>query len=224
MVRLCISGDIMLIAQISDIHAAPDNDHLLRLARALAWLTHVQPDALVLTGDLVDGEWRQGYWQIAEQLRQQHYPAFILPGNADDRRLMQTTWHENHWAKNTPADALHFVQDMGGLRLLGLDSTVNKQNFGSVGDHLEWLARQLSDTHGLPALLFLHHPVIASGIPTGLISLSRSSDATGPEYWLLQPGMCTGPQQACLQGFRLIFVAQFARRTRCGSAASRFLR
>ena len=89
----------MLIAQISDIHAAPDNDHLLRTERALAWLTHVQPDVLVLTGDLVDGEWRQGYWQIAEQLRQQHYPAFILPGNADDRRLMQTTWHENHWAK-----------------------------------------------------------------------------------------------------------------------------
>lgn len=166
----------MLIAQISDIHAAPDNDHLLRLERALAWLTHVQPDVLVLTGDLVDGEWLQGYWQIAEQLRQQHYPAFILPGNADDRRLMQTTWHENHWAKNTPADALHFVQDMGGLRMLGLDSTVNKQNFGSVGEHLEWLERQLSDTPALPALVFLHHPVIASGIPTLDESMCRGLD------------------------------------------------
>ena len=166
----------MLIAQISDIHAAADNDHLQRLARALAWLTHVQPDVLVLTGDLVDGEWPQGYVQIAGLLRQQHYPALVLPGNSDDRRLMQTTWHENHRVKNTPADALHFVHDTGALRLLGLDSTVNKQNFGSIEGHLEWLEQQLSDAHALPALLFLHHPVIASGIPTLDESMCRGLD------------------------------------------------
>ncbi len=44
----------MIIAQISDIHAAADNDNLQRLERALAWLATLAPDALVLTGDLAD--------------------------------------------------------------------------------------------------------------------------------------------------------------------------
>ena len=115
--------------------------------------------------------------------------------------------------------------------MLGLDSTVNKQNFGSVGEHLEWLERQLSDTHGLPALLFLHHPVIASGIPTldesmcrGLDKLESILRRNRARILAIAAGHVHRPAAGMFAGFRLIFVAQFARRTRCGSAASRFLR
>ena len=44
----------MLIAQVTDIHAAPGNENLSRFDRALSWLTHLQPDVLVITGDLTD--------------------------------------------------------------------------------------------------------------------------------------------------------------------------
>jgi len=51
----------MIIAQISDIHASPDNDNLSQLERALAWLDIIEPDALVVTGDLIDNDWFEGY-------------------------------------------------------------------------------------------------------------------------------------------------------------------
>ncbi|HHQ5723327.1 TPA: metallophosphoesterase [Klebsiella variicola subsp. variicola] len=45
----------MRIAQVSDIHASPENDHLLRFEQVLTWLTYIRPNVLVLTGDLTDG-------------------------------------------------------------------------------------------------------------------------------------------------------------------------
>ena len=64
----------MIIAQVSDIHAAPDNDNLQRLDRVLRWLDHLQPDLVVLSGDLTEGKWRNGYQQIADRLSQQAAP------------------------------------------------------------------------------------------------------------------------------------------------------
>lgn len=58
----------MLIAQISDIHAAADNDNLSRLDRALAWLDRIAPDVLVLTGDPIDNGEIEGYSAIAARL------------------------------------------------------------------------------------------------------------------------------------------------------------
>ncbi|OAV84676.1 hypothetical protein PTTG_31128, partial [Puccinia triticina 1-1 BBBD Race 1] len=99
----------MLIAQISDIHAAPDNDHLARFDRVLRWLRQLQPDALVLSGDLTDDDWLEGYQQIAARLAEEHYPSLILPGNSDNRRLMRAVWREETGAKDACDDALHAV-------------------------------------------------------------------------------------------------------------------
>ncbi|WP_333849631.1 metallophosphoesterase [Leclercia sp.] len=156
----------MLIAQVSDIHAAPDNDHLARFDRVLGWLAQLQPDVLVLSGDLTDDGWLEGYQQIAARLRQQTYPSLILPGNSDDRRLMRAVWGEDKWAKNGCDGALHAVYDADDLRLIGLDSTVEGQDYGSVTAHLDWLENQLDRADAMPSLLFLHHHVFVSGIPT----------------------------------------------------------
>ncbi len=156
----------MLIAQVSDIHAAPDNDHLARFDRVLGWLAQLQPDVLVLSGDLTDDGWLEGYQQIAARLRQQRYPSIILPGNSDDRHLMRAVWGKDTWAKDAWEGALHVVYEAGGLRLMGLDSTVEGQDYGSVTDHLGWLENQFNRADAMPSLLFLHHHVFASGIPT----------------------------------------------------------
>lgn len=156
----------MLIAQVSDIHASSENDNLQRFDRVLMWLTHLRPDVLVLTGDLTDGHWHEGYKQIAVRLNQQSYPSLVLPGNSDGRRLMRSVWAENKWATDAPAKTLHFIHDVGSLRLIGLDSTVDTHGYGSVTDHLEWLDKQLNEAESLPSLLFMHHHVFRSGIPT----------------------------------------------------------
>ena len=156
----------MLIAQVSDIHASPENNHLHLFKRALGWLAQVNPDVLVLSGDLTDNRWLEGYQHIATCLRQQNYPSLILPGNSDCRRLMQSVWDHNTWAKGTHDGALHFACDRGDLQLVGLDSTVETQEYGSVTEHLGWLGEQLYAADGKPSLLFMHHHVFASGIPT----------------------------------------------------------
>ncbi|WP_338086319.1 metallophosphoesterase family protein [Nissabacter archeti] len=74
----------MIIAQVSDIHAAPDNDNLSRLARALSWLDFIKPDALVLTGDVIDNNWSEGYEKVSACVHNRTWPTFVLPGNADD--------------------------------------------------------------------------------------------------------------------------------------------
>jgi 3',5'-cyclic AMP phosphodiesterase CpdA len=166
----------MLIAQVSDIHASPENNHLDRFDKVLKWLAHLQPDVLVLSGDLTDGHWHEGYEQIAERLCQRPYPSLILPGNSDDRRLMLSVWGENRWSKNTPDGALHAVDHIDGLRLIGLDSTVDSQDYGSVTEHLDWLEKELNNAGNSPTLLFLHHHVFTSGIPTLDDTMCRGLD------------------------------------------------
>ncbi|MRT48157.1 metallophosphoesterase [Raoultella sp. RIT712] len=156
----------MLIAQVSDIHASPDNEHLLRFDRVLTWLAHVRPDALVLSGDLTDDRWLEGYQQIAARLEQLDYPSLILPGNADDRQLMRATWGESRWAQDASTRALHAVHQAGALRLIGLDSTVEGEDYGDLSEHGAWLDSQLHHAGDSPVLLFTHHHLFPSGIPT----------------------------------------------------------
>lgn len=80
----------MLLAQLSDIHAAPDNDNLSRLASALSWLDTLRPDVIVLTGDLVDDSWLAGYKSIVHLLDSKRWPTFILPGNADSHEMIDS--------------------------------------------------------------------------------------------------------------------------------------
>lgn len=154
----------MLIAQVTDIHAAEDNDHLQRFEQVLCWLKQVSPDVLVLTGDLTDGGWTEGYAEIAARLEQQTWPSLLLPGNSDHRNQMRQTWGNARWAQDTPGEFLHFSHDAGQIHLLGLDSAVSGQSYGCVSDRLEWLKMQLNKGGETPTLLFLHHHVFPSGI------------------------------------------------------------
>lgn len=155
----------MLIAQISDIHATSGNDSLHRLDRVLAWLAQLGPDVLVITGDLIDDQWLEGYERIASRLRQQTYPALLLPGNSDHRGQMQSVWGSQQWAPDSPEGTLNFNFDLAGLHLLGVDLTIENEDYGSVYGQLEWLEKQLINGRHSPSLLLMHHHVFASDIP-----------------------------------------------------------
>lgn len=156
----------MLIAQITDIHAAPDNDHLQRFGQALSWLEQVGPDIMVLSGDLTDEGWDEGYEKIAAQLEKQAYPYLLLPGNSDDRNYMRQTWGNKLWLPDSPGELLHFSYNAGVISLAGVDSTVSGQSYGSLSGRMGWLEKQLGEADGAPVLLFLHHHIFPSGIPT----------------------------------------------------------
>lgn len=168
----------MIIAQISDIHAAAANDNLSRLDRALAWLDTLAPDALVLSGDLIDNDEIEGYPAIAARLARRPYPAYVLPGNADNRAAMRAAIPAPYWTDGGRG-ALHFRVDIHGLRVIGLDTTVPGSAAGQVEAHLPWLQDALSTAGPAASIVFLHHPVFPIGIATLDRTLCGGAQALG---------------------------------------------
>ncbi|MGY5957149.1 metallophosphoesterase [Kosakonia sp. BK9b] len=151
----------MLIAQLSDIHATAGNDNLQRLRQAVDWLISLQPDMVVLTGDLTDDGWHEGYLAIATELRRLSCPTRILPGNADDKQVMCAALPD--FAHRRPTDALHFSEVVAGVPLIGVDVTVSGESGGDIRPHLAWLETALA-AYPQPAVIFLHQHLFTSGI------------------------------------------------------------
>jgi len=124
-----------------------ENSPWQTLELAIGWLKTFRPDALVLTGDLVDDGWRQGYRLVAESLRSLDCPVHLLPGNGDDVQLMRSELAAvGTWINAT--GPMHFRTAVDGLTLLGVDVTVAGQSYGDVLPHLPWLMSALADLTG----------------------------------------------------------------------------
>lgn len=154
----------MIVAQVSDIHAAPRNDNMLRLARAVSWLTDVKPDAVVVSGDLIDEGWTDGYAEIGARLDALNCPVLVVPGNSDNCCVLKSSFKSRYGAVQDSA-AIHFKADFGTVRLVGLDTTQPGAAAGDVVQHLGWLKRALSSPGAQSTLLFMHHHVVPCGIP-----------------------------------------------------------
>ncbi|MBB4228068.1 metallophosphoesterase [Rhizobium mongolense] len=158
----------MLIAQISDIHASPGNDGLVRLMRAISWLATMQPAIVVVSGDLVNGGWREGYRQIIAALQSLACRTLILPGNVDDRTIMREAIPEaSHWGDD---EKMHFAEPRGDALIVGLDTCVDGHAHGDVTDHLAWLRQTLASGPSRIPLLFTHHHVFLTGIRLWMMS------------------------------------------------------
>ncbi len=152
----------MLVAQISDIHASPNNRNLSRLSAVVAWLEVVQPDVLVISGDLVEDGWADGYRLIEDVLRPLKGECFILPGNADDRRVMRESLSEvDYWRH--PYE-MHLAESVGALTIVGVDTCLDERTEGSIQEHLSWLERTLTSCEPQAAFLFTHQHLFPSGI------------------------------------------------------------
>ncbi|WP_128292541.1 metallophosphoesterase [Afifella aestuarii] len=153
----------MIIAQISDIHAAPDNDNMTRFARALSWLDGLDLDALVMSGDLIEDGSSEEYREIAARLGALRCPVLLLPGNSDDRSAMRAVFSDRPGSV-ARGDAMHFVAEIGGVRLVGIDTTLNDTSAGDVAPHLTWVEEVLDAPGADASLVFSHHHLFASGI------------------------------------------------------------
>ncbi|WP_148266185.1 metallophosphoesterase [Pseudovibrio sp. FO-BEG1] len=152
----------MLVAQISDIHANPNNNNLQRLNAVIAWLEVVQPDVLIVSGDLVDDRWADGYGLILDALAPLSGRRFVLPGNADDRHLMRECLpKEDYW--HHPYE-MHFAESVGGVTFVGVDTCLDGETEGSVPEHLSWLEQTLDRCETGTAFLFTHQHLFPSGI------------------------------------------------------------
>jgi 3',5'-cyclic-AMP phosphodiesterase len=163
----------MLIAQLSDLHALPGNDNLEALARVVDWLRQIRPDAAIVSGDLVDDGWTDGYREIDRILKHLDCLAFLLPGNSDSRAAMRSAFpHATYW---TEPEAMHFGAPVGDTLIVGFDATVDGQNHGDCRPHLPWLEQTLSEASPRRPLMFLHQHVFPCGIDSLDDTMCRGS-------------------------------------------------
>ena len=156
-----------LIAQITDPHLRDDGadpchdpaDAMRSAFRMIAAMDQM-PDAIVLTGDIIDRSARS-YDHALQLLGKAPAPLLPLSGNhdrADEFRSAFAGWAD------FAEDHLSFVQPVGKMLLVGLDSNLPDARGGVDQLRLDWLARVL-DTAQSPVLLALHNPPFSTHAP-----------------------------------------------------------
>ena len=160
------------LLHLSDTHLLAGNpplggryDTAANLARTLEAVEtmDVRPDAIVFTGDLTDlGEpeayraLRAAVDPVAERLGA---PVVWVAGNHDERPALR----RDLLSLEPTLDPVTSVTDLGGLRLIALDSSVPGWHHGDLDDaQLAWLRDVLSTPAPLGTILALHHPPLPS--------------------------------------------------------------
>ena len=163
----------MLLAQISDLHIKRPGALAYRrvdtgayLARTVAALNALEPrpDAVIMTGDLVDQGDPQQYEHLKTLLAPLEIPYFLMVGNHDERTALRAAFPDRA-ELHSGGEFVHYAVDVGPLRLIALDSMVPGESAGNLCDaRLAWLETQLEAAQGRPTVVALHHPPFVCGI------------------------------------------------------------
>jgi 3',5'-cyclic-AMP phosphodiesterase len=176
----------MLIAQFSDLHIKAQRqraygvvDTAWHLEQAVAHLLSQDPlpDALVITGDLVDHGTSDEYQVLRELLAPLTgaLPIYLIAGNHDDPDELRKAFADHPYLQTDHGAAIGHLSwsvDLGPIQLVGLDTTLPKQGGGGLdAERLAWLDACLSAQEALgarrrstPAVILAHHPPFATGI------------------------------------------------------------
>ena len=162
-----------LIAQLTDPHilAAGRNafggrlDTSASLAEAVRTILALPqpPDAVLLTGDLVDSGSAEEYAHLASLLDPLPMPLYLLPGNHDQRDALRRAFPAHAYL---PADGFaQYAVQVGDLRLIALDTSEAGRSDGRLCEaRLAWLQARLVESGDEPVVIAMHHPPFSSGI------------------------------------------------------------
>jgi 3',5'-cyclic AMP phosphodiesterase CpdA len=163
----------MLLAQISDTHFRSHGQKLygfidVNAANAdvvsqLNALTE-RPDAVVVSGDIVNCGRPQEYEVARQILGSLNYPLYLIPGNHDDKELFLEYLHPLCPQLGSDPQNMHYAVDDFATRLLFIDSSRAGTSSGWLTDEtIKWLEAQLFDGGDKPATVFMHHPPLPLG-------------------------------------------------------------
>jgi Icc protein len=163
---------LTLLVQITDTHIVERGKLLYGMADTAHHLAETvseinamrpQPDAVLITGDLVEHPGPVTYSHFADLIEPLTAPAYLMPGNHDSPQAM----HE--YFGNTsmfPTQAPHYqyaIEDFP-LRVLMLNSHYDNSELPYFGRRrLQWLEDTLNASDR-PTLIAIHHPPMRTGI------------------------------------------------------------
>ncbi|MFZ6690844.1 phosphodiesterase [Undibacterium sp. SXout20W] len=163
----------MLIAQISDTHIKMpgklaynivDTAKMLRDCVEHIMQLKIQPDLILLTGDLVDLGRDEEYVFLRSILAPIQQRIIAIPGNHDEREAMRRAFKDEGYLPEN--GFLHFaINDEYPFRIIGLDTLIPFSGGGELcHERLTWLDQTLQQQADGPTLIMMHHPPFLTGI------------------------------------------------------------
>lgn len=156
-----------VLAQVSDLHIRAGGALACRVVDTTpmlcACVRHIlalgrRPDAVVLSGDLVDAGLPEEYAALRELLAPLPMPLYLMPGNHDERDALRSGFPEHAYLRQS-ANFVQYVIEDHPLRLVALDTLIPGQTGGELcEERLGWLDRVLARAPQKPAVVFMHHP------------------------------------------------------------------
>ena len=154
----------MRVVQLSDMHLSADPDgrrngvlpwQRLRWALDDIASASVQPDLIVLTGDVAHDHSEETYIKLRDFLEPTGYSYRVLPGNHDSPELMPVVFGERGG---------RFVWREANWLLLGANSHLPGEIAGALAeDEQAWIKEQLGSCADAHKAIFLHHPPVSVG-------------------------------------------------------------
>lgn len=164
-----MTGEPMLIAQITDVHLGfdqgnPDEPNRRRFDRALKAVleTAPRPDLLLITGDLAEeGDDLVSYQRLRETVADVPIPVHFAMGNHDSRAPFLRVFPE----QQTADGFVQYAIEDPRLRILVLDTLEEGRHGGNFCEiRAQWLRDRLAEAPGHPTLIVLHHPPVPTGL------------------------------------------------------------
>lgn len=168
--------DELTFVHLSDTHIGPpgepqygtDTAENLRAVTRTVRAMELNPACVVVSGDLSNHGEPESYAQLREildaELRPLGAPVLLALGNHDDR----ASFRQHFLGEAGADDSEHYryVEEVGGLRFVVLDSLQTGRVHGLLGDQQRaWLDEQLAVPGAEGQIVVLHHPSLPRGVP-----------------------------------------------------------
>ena len=154
----------MLIAQISDVHVGGGRYRQELLRTAIDEINEVEPDLVVVAGDLTDDGYPDQYPIARDELARIACEHVVrVPGNHDARNVGYLRFEDTFGARDS---RLRLELPDGVLELVAVDSSKPDLDEGEIGrEHYGWIEEGFAGEADLRVFLCHHHlmPIPGTG-------------------------------------------------------------
>jgi 3',5'-cyclic AMP phosphodiesterase CpdA len=154
----------MLIAQLSDVHVGSGRYRQELLRTAIAEVNSLEPDLVVVVGDLTDDGYPDQYPAAKAELAAIECPRTVLvPGNHDARNVGYLHFEDAFGSRDS---RLEFSAGELDTALVAVDSSKPDLDEGEIGrEHYGWIEEGFADAADLRIFVCHHHlmPIPGTG-------------------------------------------------------------
>ena len=163
----------MLICQLSDLHVRRpgelayrrvDTESYVRRCVSRIAAMDPRPDAIVITGDVVDRGTDEEYAHARALLAPLTVPIYAIPGNHDARSGLRRAFASGVESLES-SPFIQYTANVGAVRLIALDTLLPGEGRGRLCEaRLAWLEQALARAAQAPVVILMHHPPFTTGI------------------------------------------------------------